>query len=92
MKEEQLRGRPGYEHLNEPLHNLIEADFPANFADIRLRQAQGIVEELLKPADEAQDFIKRQQLCELTMPNSNFREENPGPSGMKVPKQDAESF
>ncbi|KAA0040728.1 Aa_trans domain-containing protein [Cucumis melo var. makuwa] len=48
-KEEKLRGRLGYEHLNEPLHVLIEADLPANIIDIRLRQAQEIIEELLKP-------------------------------------------
>ncbi|KAK4395990.1 KH domain-containing protein [Sesamum angolense] len=48
-KEEKLRGRPGYEHLSEPLHILIEADLPANIVDIRLRQAQEIIEELLKP-------------------------------------------
>ncbi|KAL0375486.1 UNVERIFIED_CONTAM: KH domain-containing protein [Sesamum radiatum] len=47
-KEEKLRGRPGYEHLSEPLHILIEADLPANIVDIRLRQAQEIIEELLK--------------------------------------------
>ncbi|PPR83792.1 hypothetical protein GOBAR_AA36919 [Gossypium barbadense] len=94
-KEEKLRGRPGYEHLNDPLHILIEADLPANVVDIRLRQAQEIIEELLKPVDESQDFIKRQQLRELAMLNSNFREESPGPggsvspfnsSGMKRPK------
>lgn len=49
MKEEKLRGRPGYEHLNDPLHILIEADLPANIVDARLRQAQEIIEELLKP-------------------------------------------
>lgn len=49
LKEEKLRGRPGYEHLNESLHILIEADLPANIVDIRLRQAQEIIEELLKP-------------------------------------------
>lgn len=49
LQEEKLRGRPGYEHLNEPLHILIEADLPANIVDIRLRQAQEIIEELLKP-------------------------------------------
>ncbi|GMP86191.1 hypothetical protein CsSME_00039060 [Camellia sinensis var. sinensis] len=48
-KEDKLRGRPGYEHLNEPLHILIEADLPAHIVDIRLRQAQEIIEELLKP-------------------------------------------
>nr|GMC85926.1 KH domain-containing protein At2g38610 [Ipomoea batatas] len=84
-KEEKLRGRPGYEHLNEPLHILIEADLPANVIDIRLRQAQEIIEELLKPVDESQDYIKRQQLRELAMLNSNFREESPGPSGSVSP-------
>ncbi|KAL2479369.1 KH domain-containing protein [Abeliophyllum distichum] len=84
-KEEKLRGRPGYEHLNEPLHILIEADLPANVVDIRLRQAQEIIEELLKPVDESQDFIKRQQLRELAMLNSNFREDSPGPGGSVSP-------
>ncbi|KAL3536622.1 hypothetical protein ACH5RR_005083 [Cinchona calisaya] len=84
-KEEKLRGRPGYEHLNEPLHILIEADLPGNVVDIRLRQAQEIIEELLKPVDESQDYIKRQQLRELAMLNSNFREESPGPSGSVSP-------
>nr|GMC88501.1 KH domain-containing protein At2g38610 [Ipomoea batatas] len=84
-KEEKLQGRPGYEHLNEPLHILIEADLPANVIDIRLRQAQEIIEELLKPVDESQDYIKRQQLRELAMLNSNFREESPGPSGSVSP-------
>ncbi|XP_047982369.1 KH domain-containing protein At3g08620-like isoform X1 [Salvia hispanica] len=85
LQEEKLCGRPGYEHLNEPLHILIEADLPANIVDMRLRQAQDIIEELLKPVDESQDFIKRQQLRELAMLNSNFREESPGPSGSVSP-------
>lgn len=84
-KEDKLRGRPGYEHLNDPLHILIEADLPANIVDMRLRQAQEIIEELLKPVDESQDFIKRQQLRELALLNSNFREESPGPSGSVSP-------
>ena len=57
IKEEKLRGRPGYEHLNEPLHILIEADLPANVVDIRLRQAQEIIEELLKPVVCFQPWI-----------------------------------
>ncbi|CAN6696389.1 unnamed protein product [Malus baccata var. baccata] len=48
-KEESLRGRPGYEHLNDPLHIIIEAELPANIVDMRLRQAKQIIEELLKP-------------------------------------------
>nr|AFK41792.1 unknown [Lotus japonicus] len=84
-KEEVLRGKPGYEHLNEPLHVLIEAELPVNVVDIRLRQAQEIIENLLKPADETQDFYKRQQLRELAMLNSNFREESPQLSGSLSP-------
>lgn len=56
LKEENLRGIPGYEHLNEPLHILIEADLPANIVDIRLRQAQEIIEELLKPVVCISDY------------------------------------
>ncbi|GMP48836.1 hypothetical protein CsSME_00016053 [Camellia sinensis var. sinensis] len=84
-KEEILRGRPGYEHLNDPLHILVEAELPANIVDVRLRQAREIIEELLKPVDESQDIYKRQQLRELAMLNSNFREESPRPSGSISP-------
>ena len=49
VKEEQLKGRLGYEHLSEPLHILIEAELPANVIDSRLAKAQEILEELLKP-------------------------------------------
>ncbi|KAF6142987.1 hypothetical protein GIB67_041055 [Kingdonia uniflora] len=84
-KEEKLRGRPGYEHLNEQLHILVEAELPVNVIDTRLRQAQEILEELLKPVDESQDFYKRQQLRELALLNSNFREESPRPSGSISP-------
>ncbi|KAF8397062.1 hypothetical protein HHK36_018700 [Tetracentron sinense] len=84
-KEENLRGRPGYEHLNDPLHILVEAELPPNIVDIRLRQAQEIIEELLKPVDETQDLYKRQQLRELALLNSNFREESPRPSGSVSP-------
>eukprot|EP00262_Sarcandra_glabra_P002914 TRINITY_DN1331_c0_g1_i9.p1 TRINITY_DN1331_c0_g1~~TRINITY_DN1331_c0_g1_i9.p1 ORF type:complete len:321 (+),score=39.04 TRINITY_DN1331_c0_g1_i9:116-964(+) len=84
-KEEKLRGRPGYEHLNDPLHILVEAELPVNIVDTRLRQAQEIIEELLKPVDESQDYYKKQQLRELAMLNSNYREESPRPSGSVSP-------
>ncbi len=35
--------------------------------------------------DESQDFLKRQQLRELAMLNSNFREESPQPPGTVSP-------
>ncbi|KAK1437002.1 hypothetical protein QVD17_02787 [Tagetes erecta] len=84
-KEESLRGRPGYEHLNEPLHILIEAELPASIVDVRLRQAQEIIEELLKPVEESQDLYKRHQLRELAMLNSNFKEDSPQPRGSVSP-------
>ncbi|KAK9734198.1 hypothetical protein RND81_04G122100 [Saponaria officinalis] len=84
-KEEKLRGRPGYEHLNEPLHLLIEADMAPNMVELKLRQAKEILEELLKPVDESQDFYKRQQLRELALLNSSLREDSPGPSGSVSP-------
>ncbi|MED6222603.1 hypothetical protein PIB30_065900 [Stylosanthes scabra] len=84
-KEELLRGRSGYEHLNEPLHVLIEAELPPNIIDLRLRQAQEILQELLKPVDESQDLYKRQQLRELALLNSNFREDSPQLSGSVSP-------
>lgn len=44
-----MRGKPGYEHLNEPLHILVEAELPAEIVDARLIQAREVLEELLKP-------------------------------------------
>jgi len=61
---------------------LIEAELPANIIDTRLRQAQEVMEELLKPVDESQDFYKRQQLRELAMLNSTLREDSPHPGSV----------
>jgi protein quaking len=49
VQEEVMRGKPGYEHLNEPLHLVIEAELPAEIVDIRLMQAQEILDDMLKP-------------------------------------------
>jgi len=46
---EMMRGKPGYEHLNEPLHILVEAELPVEIIDARLMQAREILEDLLKP-------------------------------------------
>jgi hypothetical protein len=48
-QEDKLRDKPGYEHLNEPLHVLVEAEFPADIVDVRLNQAVSILDDLLKP-------------------------------------------
>ncbi|XP_068647865.1 KH domain-containing protein At1g09660/At1g09670-like isoform X2 [Aristolochia californica] len=77
VKEEKLRDKTGYEHLNEPLHVLVEAELPADIIDSMLNQAMGILEDLLKPVDESMDFYKQQQLRELAMLNGTLREESP---------------
>lgn len=49
VQEEKLKDKPGYEHLNEPLHILLEAEFPEDIINARLEYAVGILEGLLKP-------------------------------------------
>ncbi|XP_020261888.1 KH domain-containing protein At1g09660/At1g09670-like isoform X2 [Asparagus officinalis] len=77
VKEEKLRDKPGYEHLSEPLHVLLEAELPADIIDTRLRQAMNILEDLLKPVDESMDYYKKNQLRELAILNGTLREESP---------------
>ncbi|XP_073145365.1 KH domain-containing protein At5g56140 [Henckelia pumila] len=85
VREEAMRGKPGYEHLNEPLHILVEAELPVEIIDARLMQAREILEDLLKPMDESQDFYKKQQLRELAMLNGTLREEGSQMSGSVSP-------
>ncbi|GLT85759.1 hypothetical protein SLE2022_039370 [Rubroshorea leprosula] len=80
VKEEKLKDKPGYEHLNEPLHVLVEAEFPEDIINARLDQAVAILENLLKPVDESLDQYKKQQLRELAMLNGTLREESPSMS------------
>ncbi|XP_068644045.1 KH domain-containing protein At5g56140-like isoform X5 [Aristolochia californica] len=84
-REEMMRGKQGYEHLNEPLHILLEAELPVEIIDARLIQAREILEDLLKPVDESQDFFKKQQLRELAMLNGTLREEGSHMSGSVSP-------
>ncbi|XP_031277362.1 KH domain-containing protein At5g56140-like isoform X2 [Pistacia vera] len=84
-REEMMRGKPGYEHLNEPLHILVEAELPVEIVDARLMQAREILEDLLKPVDETHDFYKKQQLRELAMLNGTLREEGSPMSGSVSP-------
>lgn len=44
-----MRGKPGFEHLNEPLHILVEAELPVDIIEARLMQAREILEDLLRP-------------------------------------------
>lgn len=51
-----MRGKPGYEHLNEPLHILVEAELPIEIVDARLMQAREILDDLLTPVVCSQLF------------------------------------
>ncbi|KAJ6950996.1 KH domain-containing protein [Populus alba x Populus x berolinensis] len=84
-REDMMRGKPGYEHLNEPLHILVEGELPVEIVDARLMQAREILEDLLKPVDESQDYYKKQQLRELALLNGTFREEGSPMSGSVSP-------
>ncbi|GAY63184.1 hypothetical protein CUMW_223590 [Citrus unshiu] len=85
IKEEKLKDKPGYEHLNEPLHVLVEAEFPEDIINSRLDHAVAILENLLKPVDESLDHYKKQQLRELAMLNGTLREESPSMSPSMSP-------
>ncbi|KAI4388554.1 hypothetical protein MLD38_000873 [Melastoma candidum] len=87
VREEVMRGKPGYEHLNEPLHILIEAELPMEIIDARLIQARDVLQDLLHPVDESQDFYKKQQLRELAMINGTLRDEASPMSGSVSPYQ-----
>lgn len=77
VKEEKLKDKPGFEHLNEPLHVLVEAELPEDVINSRLDYAVAILENLLKPVDESLDNYKKQQLRELALLNGTLREESP---------------
>lgn len=77
VKEEKLKDKPGFKHLNEPLHVLVEAELPEDVINSRLDYAVAILENLLKPVDESLDNYKKQQLRELALLNGTLREESP---------------
>ncbi|XP_042438530.1 KH domain-containing protein At5g56140-like [Zingiber officinale] len=89
VREEMMRGKPGYEHLNEPLHILVEADLPVEIVDTRLMQTREALEEMLKPVDESVDFLKKQQLRELAILNGTLRDEGSHTSGSISPFHDS---
>ncbi|XP_024039142.1 KH domain-containing protein At1g09660/At1g09670-like [Citrus clementina] len=74
--EEKIKDKPGYEHLNEPLHVLGEAEFPEDIINSRLDHAVAILENLLKPVDESLDHYKKQQPREFATLNGTLREES----------------
>ncbi|XP_035770736.1 protein quaking-like [Neolamprologus brichardi] len=53
-QEDQNRGKPNWEHLNEDLHVLITVEDAQNRADIKLKRAVDEVTKLLVPAESVE--------------------------------------
>ncbi|XP_056623697.1 protein quaking-A isoform X6 [Triplophysa dalaica] len=75
-KEEQNRGKPNWEHLNEELHVLITVEDTQTRAEVKMRRAVKEVEKLLVPAAEGEDNLKKMQLMELAILNGTYRDTN----------------
>ncbi|XP_019727667.1 protein quaking-A isoform X2 [Hippocampus comes] len=75
-KEEQNKGKPNWEHLNEDLHVLIAVEDTQTRAEIKMRRAVEEVKKLLVPAAEGEDNLKKVQLMELAILNGTYRDNN----------------
>ena len=49
-KEDQMKGKPNWEHLNDELHVLITVEDTKNRAEIKLKRAVEEIKRLLVPA------------------------------------------
>merc|ERR1711976_453130 len=72
-KEEQNRGKPNWEHLNEELHVLITVEDSENRAQMKLQRAIDEVKKLLV-VTEGEDELKKRQLMELAIMNGTYRD------------------
>ncbi|KAJ7989231.1 hypothetical protein DPEC_G00317350 [Dallia pectoralis] len=75
-KEEQNRGKPNWEHLNEELHVLVTVEDTQIRAEIKMKRAVEEVKKLLVPAAEGEDNLKKMQLMELAILNGTYRDTN----------------
>ncbi|CAF0814622.1 unnamed protein product [Brachionus calyciflorus] len=73
-KEEQMKGKPNWEHLNDELHVLITCEDTKNRADIKLKRAVEEIKKLLIPSAEGEDELKKKQLMELAIINGTYRD------------------
>jgi len=75
-EEQKLKSKsPGYEHLSEELHVLIEVEMPEEDANEALGRAKEIIDSLLVPPENSggMDALKMQQLNELaTIKNASI--------------------
>ena len=49
-KEDQMKGKPNWEHLNDELHVLITVEDTKNRAEVKLKRAGEEITRLLVPA------------------------------------------
>uniref|UniRef100_A0A0N4ZSY9 KH domain-containing protein n=1 Tax=Parastrongyloides trichosuri TaxID=131310 RepID=A0A0N4ZSY9_PARTI len=80
-KEEAMRGKVNWEHLDDDLHVLIQCEDTKNRALIKIKNAMVQVKKLLIPAPEGSDELKRKQLMELAVINGTYRT---GVTGHKI--------
>ncbi|XP_078373231.1 protein quaking-A-like [Oculina patagonica] len=73
--EEEKRGQPNYEHLDEDLHVLLSVEDTEDRAKLRLAKAVDKVKELLQPVNEGEDELKKKQLKDLALMNGTLREQ-----------------
>ncbi|KFM77311.1 Protein held out wing, partial [Stegodyphus mimosarum] len=73
-KEEQNRGKPNWEHLNDELHVLITVEDTNNRAAVKLQRAVEEIKKLLIPVTEGEDELKKRQLMELAIINGTYRD------------------
>ncbi|XP_076054861.1 protein held out wings isoform X2 [Oratosquilla oratoria] len=73
-KEDQNRGKPNWEHLNDDLHVLITVEDTENRAKLKLARAVEEIRKLLVPTADGEDELKKRQLMELAIINGTYRD------------------
>jgi len=86
-KEDQNRGKPNWEHLNDELHVLITCEDAENRAQMKIQRAIDEVRKLLT-VSEGEDELKKRQLMELAIINGTYRDSqskhsSPGLEGVR---------
>jgi len=72
-KEEQMKGKAKWEHLNEDLHVLINVEDSKNRAQLKMKRAVEEIKKLLVPSLEGEDELKKRQLMELALLNGTYK-------------------
>nr|CUU97936.1 hypothetical transcript [Hymenolepis microstoma] len=77
-KEDQNRGKPNWEHLQEELHVLVSVEDYENRAELRLQHAVNAITVFLEQGlrtPEDKDLLKQTQLMELAVLNDKERQQ-----------------